>query len=439
MTSLRTRLLLATSLTLAVFLVLGGLSLDRAFQASATQSQLERMQALIYALLGSTEPNQYGELAFANDKLPDARLARPQSGLEAALFGEGSALLWGSPSLADSIPTPAAQPVGGWRFERLQGRFVLLFGLGYLGEDGQRRTYTLMLSEESGTYEAQVAAYRRTLLLWLGGAAAALLLIQGAVMRWSLRPLRRLVRELAEVEGGAAERIEGRYPDELKGLTDGLNAMIINERGQQSRYRNALSDLAHSLKTPLAVLHGISERPPALDSHPLRVEQVTRMNHIVQHQLKRAATVGTRVLAEPALLRPLVDKITGALAKVYQPCTPKFEIAVPETFKLRADTNDLYELVGNLADNACKHAKSRVRIAAVRQGRQALLTVEDDGPGFPDDTARLLERGVRADTRHEGQGLGLGAVKDIAEAYQGEVRLEQSELGGARVVVTLSA
>jgi two-component system sensor histidine kinase PhoQ len=439
-TSLRTRLLLATSLTLAIFLALGGVSLERAFEASAQQTQLERMQAIIYALLSGAEPNAYGELAFANNKLPDLRLVRPQSGLEAALFSESAGLLWGSPSLADDIPTPASQPVGEWRFERLPGRFLLLFGFAYGPDDDKsRRTYTLMLSEDSGSFESQVSTYRRTLLLWLGGAAAALLLIQGVVMRWSLRPLRRLVRELAQIESGSAERIEGRYPDELKSLTDGLNAMLINERSQQSRYRNALSDLAHSLKTPLAVLHGIAERPHNQDNHHLMSEQLQRMDHIVQHQLKRAATVGTRALAEPALLRPVVEKITGALAKVYQERTLNFEIAIPASFKLRADSGDLFELIGNLADNACKYGGSQVRLTVKREGREVILRVEDNGPGFPEEARHLLARGVRADTRQEGQGLGLGAVKDIAEAYQGQVQLSRSPLGGAQVTVTLSA
>ena len=438
MFSLRTRLLLATSLTLAVFLVFGSLSLNRAFEASAQQSQMERMQAITYALLGAAEPNEYGVLSFADSKMPDLRLQQPQSGLEAALFGDTAGLLWGSPSLADDIPTPANQPVGEWRFEQLPGRFVLLFGLSYASGSDTPRPYTLMLAENSALYDAQMRAYRRTLFTWLGGGAVVLLLLQGAVMRWSLRPLRALVRELADIEAGERERIEGRYPTELQPLTEGLNAMIVNERSQQSRYRNALGDLAHSLKTPLAVLHGIAERPQA-DSQKLLAEQVGRMGHIVQHQLKRAATVGSRTLAEPTAIRPLVEKISGALVKVYHSRRIAFDIDVAESLRLRADAGDLYELIGNLLDNACKYGESRVRFAARRDKREVLLTVEDDGPGFPEDTSHLLERGIRADTRQEGQGLGLGAVKDIVEAYQGQLLLEKSALGGGRVVVRFVA
>lgn len=439
MFSLRTRLLLATSLTLAFFLALGGFSLNRAFEVSAEQTQLERMQAITYALLGGAEPNEYGELLFANNKLPDIRLEKPLSGLEAALFGDSAGLLWGSPSLGDDIPTPSAQPVGQWRFERLPGRFVLLFGLRYAGDGKPVRDYTLMLAEDSAQYEAQIGIYRRTLALWLGGAAAALLILQGAVMRWSLRPLRHLVRELGEVESGTRERIDGQYPDELRPLTEGLNTMIVNERNQQSRYRNALGDLAHSLKTPLAVLNGLAERPQVAETQALLAEQVARMGHIVQHQLKRAATVGSRTLAEPTTLRPLVDKITGALLKVYHTRLISFDIDIADSLRLRADAGDLYELIGNLLDNACKYGKSRVQISARREQREVVLTIEDDGPGFPDEASHLLQRGTRADTRLEGQGLGLGAVKDIVEAYQGTLLLEQGVLGGGRVVVRFIA
>lgn len=439
MFSLRIRLLLATSLTLAFFLIFGGVSLNRAFIASAQQSQMERMQAITYALLGGAEPNEYGELSFADDKLPDTRLQQPQSGLEAALFGESSALLWGSPSLGDDMPTPSNQPVGEWRFEQISKRFVLMFGMSYASDSAKPRHYTLMLAEDSALYQSQINAYRRTLFIWLGGGAAVLLLLQGAVMRWSLRPLRHLVRELGEIESGSRERIEGRYPSELQALTEGLNAMIINERSQQSRYRNALGDLAHSLKTPLAVLHGIAERPLAAENQKLLGEQVARMGHIVQHQLKRAATVGSRTLAEPTAIRPLVEKITGALVKVYHTRRIGFEIDIPADLRLRADSGDLYELVGNLLDNACKYGDSRVKISARRDRREVTLAVEDDGPGFPEEAAHLLERGIRADTRQEGQGLGLGAVKDIVDAYQGQLKLDQSPLGGGRVVVRFTA
>lgn len=439
MGSLRTRLLIAASLTLVVFTALCGLSLDRAFETSARQSQLERMQALAYALLGVAEPNEYGELSFPSYQMPDPRLDRPQSGLEAALFSDSAALLWGSLSLRDNVPTPPRQEVGEWRFEELPDRFVLLFGLRYSGE--AERRYTLLLMEDNGAYQSQLDAYRRTLALWLGGAALVLLLLQGLVLRWSLRPLRRLVRELREVESGGRVQIEGNYPDELTPLTQGLNTMIGAERNRQTRYRNALGDLAHSLKTPLAVLRGVAERPLAADASKLLGEQLQRMQHIVDHQLLRAVSRGgQRALAEAVPLRALVEKISAALSKVYARRELQVQLDIPASLRARADQGDLYELLGNLMDNAAKYGHGRLQIGASRERERLLLTVEDDGPGFPDEAETLLERGARADSRQEGQGLGLAAVREIVEAYGGELLLQRSaSLGGACVRVSLAA
>lgn len=442
MGSLRTRLLIAASLTLLVFIALCGLSLDRAFETSARQTQLERMQGLTYALLAGAEPNAYGDLGLSTDQLPDNRLENPQSGLEAALFSDSSALLWGSPSLRDNVPTPPLQPIGEWRFEQLADRFVLLFGMRYADEATGTRRYTLMVMEDSRSYDAQLGTFRRTLWLWLGGTSGLLLLAQGLILRWSLRPLRKLVSELQDVERGGRVQIEGRYPDELQPLTQGLNTMIAAERNRQTRYRNALGDLAHSLKTPLAVLRGVAERPQAPDSPKLLGDQVQRMQHIVDHQLQRAASRGgARALSEAVPLKPLLEKISAALGKVYAGRSPRFDLVVPAALRIRADQGDLYELLGNLLDNATKYGRGRVRFTASRpRETQLLLIVEDDGPGFPDDADALLERGARADSREDGQGLGLGAVRDVVEAYGGQLTLERSSaLGGARVCVILVA
>ena len=140
------------------------------------------------------------------------------------------------------------------------------------------------------------------------------------------------------------------------------------------------------------------------------------------------------------LLRPLVEKTTSALSKVYAQRQVRFELAIASDLALRADAGDLYELLGNLLDNAAKYGSHWVRISAQRTGNQLVnLVVEDDGSGFPEDAAKLMQRGVRADTRQEGQGIGLASVADIVEAYGGTLSLGHTAGGGARVQVSLSA
>lgn len=439
--SLRTRLLLAASAVLLVFVGLCGAALENAFRDSARDAQQERMRGLIYALLGAAEQDDAGRLALRVDELPEPRLRQPGSGLEAAVLDETGAELWRAPGGADPMPVVIGPDVGKWKFERLgeSGPFVLSFGLRWIGERDLPRRYTMLVIESPALYETQLATFRRTLWSWLLAASAgllgALLLVQG----WGLAPLRRLVRELQGVESGAQQQIDADYPRELTPLTGALNAMIVSERNQLTRYRNALGDLAHSLKTPLAVLRGLAA-DARLAEEPRRqlADQVGRMQEIADHQLSRAAAAGRRALAQPVPLRPAAEKLVSALRKVYAGKALAFDLAVPAALHGRVDAGDLYELLGNTLDNAAKWARGRVRISGAREADALLLVVEDDGPGFPEDPQRLLGRGVRADSKVPGQGLGLAAVSEILLAYGGQVRLERSpDLGGARVALSI--
>jgi two-component system, OmpR family, sensor histidine kinase PhoQ len=440
--SLRARLLLAASAVLLVFIGLAGAALENAFRDSALAAQEAHMRALVYALLGAAEPDAQGRLSLTVDAVPEPRLRQPQSGLEAALLDESGAELWHSPGGAHPLPVVIGPEVGAWKFERLEGdgRFALSFGLRWIGDDERPARYTVLVLEDPEDFEEQLAVFRRTLWSWLLGASGGLLAALLLVQAWGLAPLRRLVGELRSVESGTAPQVGPDYPAELTPLTGALNAMIVNERNQQQRYRNALGDLAHSLKTPLAVLRGLAAdaRVPEEPRRQL-AEQAGRMQEIADHQLSRAATAGRRTLAQPVAVRPVAEKLVAALRKVYADRALAFDLEMPAGLQARVDGGDLYELLGNTLDNAGKWARSRVRAGARRQDAALVLTVEDDGPGFPADPERLLARGVRADSRVPGQGLGLASVAEIMQAYEGRIALERSDLGGARVVLVIPA
>jgi len=441
MMSLQSRLLLSASFVLLAFLALCGAGLESAFRRAALGAQEDRMRGLVYALLGAAEPDARGALELNDGDLPEPRLMRRESGLEAAIFDEAGLVLWRSPSQSGALPLVIGPEVGNWKLERIGdlGRFGLSFGLRWIEADDRPKRYTVLVLEEPQAYEAQLATFRRTLWLWLAAAAAALLGALVLVLRWGLLPLRVLVGELRDVEAGARSQIDAPYPREITPLTGALNAMIRHERSQLQRYRNALGDLAHSLKTPLAVLRGLSgDERLQRDTQRQIDEQVTRMQQIADHQLSRAAIAGRRALAQPVAVRPIAAKLAAALAKVYADKSLAFELAVAPGLLGRVDSGDLHELLGNTLDNAAKWARGRVRLRAGRAGAQLELEVEDDGPGFPPEAERLLGRGVRADGRVPGQGLGLAAVAEMLGAYEGEIRLDRSDaLGGARVAMRI--
>jgi two-component system sensor histidine kinase PhoQ len=173
-------------------------------------------------------------------------------------------------------------------------------------------------------------------------------------------------------------------------------------------------------------------------------EQIDRMDEIVQHQLKRAAATGGATLGQAAVpIEPLLTELRTALKKVYGSKDLLIEVSDTEAATFAGDRGDLFELLGNLLDNACKWCRSRVRVGVGRAStpdarRRVLIVVEDDGAGIASaDRQRILERGARADEHVPGQGLGLAMVRDIVELYDGQLDIRDSELGGARIEVEL--
>jgi two-component system, OmpR family, sensor histidine kinase PhoQ len=447
MHSLHLRLTLAASLVLTAFLGLAGYALDRAFRVSAETAVRERLQAHIYGLLAAADLDRQGDLSLP-DSLPEERFQRPGSGLYAQVTQTDGDVMWRSPSqLGHAFPVLPHLTPGNWSFTRLpkppaHELFVLSFGSAWeVNERSLDLTFTVI--EEPQAYAAQVAQFRRSLGTWFGALALGLLVAQGLVLRWGLNPLRRVERDLAAVEAGARETLSGNYPRELRGLTENLNALLKTERGRLARYRDALADLAHSLKTPLAVLRGARHGDDRQDLERLVQEQTERMTQIVDYQLQRAATSGRTTLLMPVAITPLLQRILTSLAKVYAERRLDLHLDAGATLQFRADAADLMELCGNLLDNACKWARTRVVVRAQlvdADGGQALeLIIEDDGPGIaPEQRAAVLGRGVRIDSSVPGQGIGLAVARDIVSAYGGKIEIDASpELGGARVRATL--
>ncbi len=445
--SLQARQLLAAGLALVAFLGVTGYALDRAFTETALAAARERLQNLAFAYLGGIELSRRGDL-ITPDRPPDPRFERPGSGLYAGVAGEG--LSWESASaMGRELPfnetlSPGTIVFDGPLDSAVGGVYRYGIGVAWEVEDGLEVRFTLFVAEHAGLLAREVAVFRRTLWAYLVGGAVLLLLVQTVVLRWSLRPLREVGADLGRVERGEAERLSVEYPRELNLLTTNLNAFIVSEREHRDRYQNTLSDLAHSLKTPLAVLRSRLENETS--EADLRSEvhiQLQRMTDIVSYQLSRAATSGQQVFATPLRIDNRAEEIVQSLEKVYAAKNVLCEFDLDASARFYGEEGDLMELLGNLLENAFKWARHRVLLQVSSQTtapqRRAglLITVEDDGPGIPEDqVARLLQRGVRGDERVQGHGIGLAIVQGIVRAYRGELAVERSEeLGGARFVL----
>ncbi len=446
--SLAARAALATGFALAAFLGLTGLTQNKANYASELSAMHDRLHNYAIAYITGTDISRSGKVV-PPDTQPNPDFSRPGSGLYAVIVGERGSV-WTSPSaLGRDFDFVRMLKPGETAFDPVDTRGGRLYVFSYgvsIDSTGKRSVpLTFSVAQTEDQFEGLVATYRRTQFVWLAMLGCMLMLLQLVLLRWSLMPLRRVAGDLAHIERGDREHLDGPYPVELTLLTRRLNAFIDSERDQRLRYRNTLADLAHSLKTPLAVIRSQLESGPEQaqvrsDMH----DQIRRMDEIVAYQLSRAATSGRRTFAAPVAIAEHAEDLVQSLEKVYAAKNVLCEFDIEDRAAFYGEQGDLLELMGNLVENAFKWAKHRVLLTAhaAGQGRGRvglLITVEDDGPGIPEDKiGKVLQRGVRGDERVQGHGIGLSIVQDIVKAYHGEMHVDRSEeLGGARFVVRL--
>lgn len=443
--SIHSRLLLAASLVLAGFLGITGWVLDAAFRTSAEASMQANLESRIYALLGAIDVDGEGRMVLPRE-LPDPAFSKPDSGLYAMVVEDSGHLFWRSPSLTGRRPDMVVrQGPGSKRFATVhtgQGELLVMnMGVAWEDDRGEQVIYTFAVAEDTAAYRGEVAGFRKTLWMWLGGLAVGLLLVQGGILRWGLRPLRRVSGDLADIEQGKAVSLEGDYPLELTGLTDSLNSLMRHGRNVQQRYRNSLDDLAHSLKTPLALLQALSEdrSTPTEGQRQAVVEQVERMNSIVRQQLQRAAVSGRAALAKPVPVAHQVERLIRTLDKVYQDKQIQVTLDLDRQSLFRGDETDLLELLGNLIENAYKYGDSRLKVVVSKEvtaenNNGLRIQVEDDGPGIANEQLEyILQRGKRGDESLPGHGIGLAMVDDITRLYCGSMDLLEGSMGGLLV------
>lgn len=267
-----------------------------------------------------------------------------------------------------------------------------------------------------------------------------ILIAQLASSFWVVAPIRDFEDEVREIESGNKEFIGNEYPDELVPIKNTINALIGHEKGQKQRYKDSLDDLAHSLKTPLAAIqshlegdnfHDIPPDHPGLAGVASEMEY---MQEIISRQLRKAmvTTDNAIIMAQP--IRPLLTRLSTTMKKVHRDKDFEIRINVDEYSKCRMDSEDLMELFGNLLNNACKFCDKLVEVSAYRDSDMLVVDIDDDGMGFPSENpSKLLKRGIREDSKTEGQGIGLAVSTEIVSAVHGRIELLVSPYVGARV------
>lgn len=259
---------------------------------------------------------------------------------------------------------------------------------------------------------------------------------------WSLRPIESLAKEVRELEEHHREKLNPVTTRELTSLVRNLNRLLKSERERYDKYRTTLTDLTHSLKTPLAVLQSTlrslrSAKLSVDDAEPVMLEQISRISQQIGYYLHRASMRSGSALLSRELhpVAPLLDNLTSALNKVYQRKGVSISLDISPEISFIGEKNDFMEVMGNLLDNACKYCLEFVEISARQDDDQLHIIVEDDGPGIPQGKrVQVFDRGQRADTLRPGQGVGLSVARDIVEQYDGRIETGDSLLGGARMV-----
>ncbi len=409
-------------------------SVGRAYYTTLVETTEKTLEAHLYSLISEVE------FVGSGIEMPRSILAPELNRLNSdtyALVYQGQTLVWYSESAVNLSITPqfSQSQAGASEFTKVEYNDELYWQLSLtviLGNAEQSQQARFVLLKKNDALMALMSGFRNTLVNWMlvMGVVIAGLMAFGFV--WNARPLQRLDKEIKEIEAGERNQITGLYPVELLTIKSDLNLLLESQKRQKERYRSSLSDLAHALKTPLAV---IKSSPLATDADAQ--EQLDRINVMIEHQLKRAATGASDTWKKQTMVAPVLNSILNAMGKVYHDKHIQFSSDCSEKVAFLGDKTDLMEILGNIIDNACKACRNQVDIkVSAPKKRVLLITIADDGPGIPEhQRSDLLTRGTRLDTYEAGHGVGMAIVSDLVESYHGKMTIDSAELGGAKFTI----
>jgi signal transduction histidine kinase len=440
----------AAGLTIAI-LIITGVVLSSLYRNAVERAFDRRLDVYLRTLVADVASPEEGTEKFPQS-IGEPLFELPLSGwywqvtrLDAAKPEvHSSRSLWDSnlPRLPENEPPASGGYLKGYVSGPEDARLRLVQRIVDLGDDGR---YLISVAGEATDIDEDMKSFDRTIGAIFAGLTLALIMTTALQVRLGLAPLKRISESLAAIRSGRAERLEGEFPLEIAPLARETNALIDANHEIVERARTHAGNLAHALKTPLSV---IVNEAAARANDPLAekvLEQADLMRDQMVRQLERA-----RLAARPTVLGTLIDvpPVVTALARTMEKLHREREIAiavdVPARARFRGEQQDLEEMLGNLVDNACKWARSRVAVEVVAEDTAAdgkskvRVIVDDDGPGLsPAERERVARRGQRFDESKPGSGLGLSIVVELASLYKGVLTLDTSPIGGLRAELAL--
>lgn len=434
--SLVGRFTLASVILLPVFIALCATILINSFAHSQLRGEQETLQAHMYLLLTLAEVEK--QHIILPEALPEPRFNQIDSGLYAFVIDENGKKLWRSSSalmLKEGYENSGKFVKGQKNFQQISLDTLTLNQLHYdiewVDEKENKTALRFIITSDNSHLTAELNSYQTRLWQWLGFMGLLMITGQMLIMHWGLQPLNKLSKQLTELQNNRIQQLDNNYPKEIQPITKNFNEILSQEKQQRERYRNTMSDLAHSLKTPLAVIQ--SQLEESGNQQQLLYEQLDRINQIISHQLRRATirvnqnTIATH--ATKVSIQTLINRLIKILDKAYQEKNIQFDNHVANDHYFFGDESDLLEVMGNLLDNACKYGNGQVRVFAmekqVADQHELSICISDNGKGIPDSLKNtLLARGARGDTANAGQGIGLSVAVDIISSYGGSITVK---------------
>jgi two-component system sensor histidine kinase PhoQ len=437
-TSLRKRFFINSAIVIIAVMVLSACLIDISYRHELKKSELEKLKLHVFNLL-SVSDNSHHKLTLPT-VLSNPKFNTPDSELWALVLDQKHNVIWTSLSM-EAAPQnmPNIPALGEWQYSQLEFDQAHYFTASYTVQwllSGSKSNsqqdapyFTFVAAQKTDRFYNSIQTFRAWLTLGFILFSLSLLSIQFFVLKFSFKPINMLGQEIKRLESAQQDKLHEVYPKELASVTRNLNMLIDKEHKQREKYRAAMADLAHSLKTPISIITAEVSKAP--ENKTLNTALV-RINDTIEYQLRRAVISGHNLLSKGTNVAATLDMVLNALKKIYRDKHVDVTVSLPTDCQFMGDENDLLEVFGNLLDNAFKHAHNKIEVHVYETDQSLTISIEDDGKGIPKEKAHeIFQRGNRLDETLQGQGIGLSIVENIASSYGAHINLEESKLGGA--------